>query len=729
MKRTARLFVVNFAIALVFVSASRTWAELDVGDYTISGSAEVDGLPRGFQGGRSRFELYRDVPESVVVPQLQLLIGGKKQDFYLDFDSLNVGRRDQNYRLRFGRYGLLNIELEWDQIPHTFNIDNARTPYVMRGGTYTLPVRPTVADISSNLTTLANPFNIWANANARPVDLDMLYKIGKISIRYTPNPGWTFTGKYWAQDTEGKRPIGFPFGSGSSSNIAEIVEPIDYLTHNIELGGEYAGKGWSLGLKYDGSIFHNSVSTLVFDNPAAAGPVCTDAAAINYTLGQGPCRGRVDLYPSNQAHTFTLTGTASLPLKTNFLGAVSYGWRLQDDPFLPFTINSAIAQPTLSRGSLDGDVRPTMVNLTLVNNFVDRLNLKAYYRLYDFDNRTKSVSTTGTVRNDQNSGGPDWVTTAPYQYSKNSAGLGASYRFAQWVTGKFDFGWERTHRRLAATVEELHKTSLNADEFKIGPTFDIKPLSWMLLRASYQRSWRFDPGYHSSTNPATSGSFEMFFLTKRNRDKVSLFADVSPWETLGFHAGFDFINDDYPDARFRLEKSRSYSPSVGTVYAPLDWLKVFADYNFDLSNWDQNYNATRTSRGEDRVNTFSLGSDMDLIKNLLAFRIQYGFSQGLSQISNKLVGTAGDSPNWPNNTNTWHELLARLEYQVHKNVAFQLGYYFNKFDSKDFGVDVMQVWMGANDTNTGIRRSIFLGDRYKEPYTAHVAIIGLKLKF
>jgi MtrB/PioB family decaheme-associated outer membrane protein len=458
--------------------------------------------------------------------------------------------------------------------------------------------------------------------------------------------------------------------------------------------------------------------------------VCVDAGAINYATGSGPCRGQVDLYPSNHAHTFTMTGTASLPLMTKFLGTVSYGWRFQDDSFLPFTINSAIAQPTLSRSSLEGDVRPTMVNLTLVNNFINNLNLKAYYRLYDMDNRTESVSTTGTVRNDQTGGGfADWVATKPYQYSKNSAGLSASYRFTKWLTGKFNFGWERTHRRLVTTVEELHTTSLNADEFKIGPTIDIKPLSWMLLRAAYQRSWRFDPGYHSSTNPNTSGAFEMFWLTKRNQDKVSLFADISPWETLGFHAGFDFINDDYPDVLFRLKKSRSYSPSVGAVYAPLDWLKFFADYNYDWTNWDQPYSSTRSSEGKDKINTFSLGSDVDLIKNLLAFRIQYGFSQGLSHITNKLAGTAGDNPKWPDNSNTWQELLARLEYKVHRNIALQLGYYFNQFRSKDFGVDVMQVWMGTNDTNTGIRRSIFLGDRYKEPFTAHVALIGLKLNF
>jgi MtrB/PioB family decaheme-associated outer membrane protein len=709
MEQSIRFLIVSFGLALAFVSASTVRAQIDVGDYTVSGSAEVDGLPRTFSGDKTRFEQYRDVPESVVVPQLDLSIQSKKNDYFLEFNGGQVGREDQNYRLRYGRYGLFNIELEWDQIPAAFNIDNARTPYNMNGGTYTLGSRPT----SDNPITFAN----WINDpnNTSPINLDLLNKIGKISINYTPTPGWTFTGKYWQQNTDGKRAIAFPFGSGSSSNIAELAEPIDYQTHNIELGGEYAGKGWSLGLRYNGSIFHNSISTLVFDNPAAIGPGCIDAAAVNYTTGRGPCRGRVDLYPSNQAHTFSMVGTASLPLKTQFLGTVSYGWRLQNDSFLPFTINSAIANPTLSRNSLDGDVRPTMVNLTLVNNFINNLNLKAYYRFYDLDSKTNSVSTPATVRNDQSTGTSDWTQVGPYQYSKNTAGFQTSYNFTNWLTGKFNVNWDRLHRDIPQIPSG--NEALNSNETKIGPTFDIKPVSWLLLRASYQHSWRSDPGY------TPEDGREAYFLAARNQQKVSLFTDISPWDTLSFHAGFDFTGDNYPEGAFGVESARGYSPSVGFLYSPVDWLKFFGDYNFDRTRWNQNYNATIRSHGIDRVNTFSLGSDMDLIKNLLGLHMQYGFSQGFSQIVNN------NNNRWPDNSNTWQELLTRLEYKVHKNVALQVGYYFNKFHSKDYGVDIMRLWMGNFDTNTGILRSVFLGDQFKGSYTAHVAILGLKLNF
>ena len=161
-----------------------------------------------------------------------------------------------------------------------------------------------------------------------------------------------------------------------------------------------------------------------------------------------------------------------------------------------------------------------MVNLTLANNFINNLNLKAYYRFYDLDNRTSPVTTTATVRNDQGTPGSDWQTANFYSYSTNSAGFEAGYHFARWLTGKFNYRWDRTHRSINDITGP--NQLLNADEFKIGPTFDIKALSWLLLRASYQHAWRFAPGYHGENDR------QMFWLAKRNQDKVNLFADISP---------------------------------------------------------------------------------------------------------------------------------------------------------------------------------------------------------
>ena len=73
--------------------------------------------------------------------------------------------------------------------------------------------------------------------------------------------------------------------------------------------------------------------------------------------------------------------------------------------------------------------------------------------------------------------------------------------------------------------------------------------------------------------------------------------------------------------------------------------------------------------------------------------------------------------------------MARLEYKFAKNIGLNLGYYYNDYKSKDYGVDIMKVWMGDVDTGANVQRSIFLGDQLKGSYMAHVGFVGLKIKF
>lgn len=745
---------------LVFL-ASLAPAQVEIGDVTITGEAEVSGLPRNFSGDRAKFEEYRDIPETAIVPQLQLMIGSKKEDFYASFDTTKPGRDDQNFRLRFGRYGLLDMEFEWDQIPHIFSVDTARTPYVKDdgGGTFTLASKPA--------STAGTTVRDWVNANAAPFDLKLFNGIGRFNLRYTPTPGWTFTGNYRSYNSSGKRAFGAYFGpSPGSYNITELTEPIDYQTHNIELGGEYAGKGWSLGLKYSGSLFHNNVSTLVWDNPINLNAGCAsgsgDTADYRTNGTGGPCRGRIDLYPSNQAHTFSFTGTTALPLKSHFLGTVSYGFRKQNDPFLPFTINSAITQPSISRESLDGDVRPLMVNATLVNRYWDHLDLKAYYRLYDFDNRSKRIFfPQGIILNDQAPAAncaaigtcPETgVRSFPYAYSRQNVGLDGGYDFAPWLHGKLSYGWEKMHRE--------EREVLNADEHSVGPTFDIKPNSWVLVRASYRRFWRSAPNYdagrqvviETTEDPEEIRAERLEALRKfdeaaRHRDKSSLFAEITPQEQLAFHAGFEAIIDRFSRTEIGVLNDFNYSPSIGLAYRPSDWVTLFADYNWERFDWKmramQRSTTTQTpdnpadqarlwiSRGRDQVNTVSFGSDSQLVQDLLGFRLQYGFSESRSLVRAGGSTCVGCTPatDYPAVTNRWHELLARFEYKLQRNTALRFGYYYNRFNGKDFGVDIMKPWMGDVDTGANVQRSIFLGDRIKGPFTAHMGFLGVRLSF
>ena len=72
---------------------------------------------------------------------------------------------------------------------------------------------------------------------------------------------------------------------------------------------------------------------------------------LNYTTNLGACRGRMDLYPNNQAHTVTLSGAAALPLKTNFMGTASYGVdsRMLPSCRLPLTVATVGTRPATCR--------------------------------------------------------------------------------------------------------------------------------------------------------------------------------------------------------------------------------------------------------------------------------------------------------------------------------------------------------------------------------------------
>ena len=742
-------------------------AQVEIGDYSVSGSIETGGMFSHRGGSTTKLEEYRDLPETLVVPQLELFIDSKQKDFFLEFESIKTGRDDQGYRMRTGRYGLVDVEFVWDQIPHLFNVDNARTPFRMRGGNYTLDSKPAG-------TSGAN-MRDWVNANAKPVDLSLYNGLARFSVRYTPTPGWSFTGSYGSQNTAGKRAFGVYIGpSPGSYNISELAEPIDYQTHNIELGGEYAGAGWSLGLKYNGSLFHNNVSSLTWDNPlnlSGIGGACIDSAIYDQNAGTGPCRGRVDLYPSNQAHSFTLNGTASLPMKTSFVGAFSYGWRLQNDSFLPFSVNSAVIQPAISRRSLDGDIRPMMINGTFVNNFFKDVGLKASYRYYDFDNRSKRVLLpNGFPVNDQGTTNNLELLSFPYAYAKQNINFDASYNVTRWLSAKLGYGWERMHREYAREL-------LNSNEHSIGPTFDIKPTNWTLFRIAYRRSFRDASDYDAGRNAAVEigespedvrlsrlAELRKFDEAARDRDRFSFFSQISPLDNLTLHGGFDFTNDRYPRTVIGVQKDIDYAPSVGFVYAPLDWLSLFADYNWERFDWRLQAIARNTgpggcpdleartsencppatwrSRGNDAIHTVKLGTEIQAIKNLLNLHFQYGFSYGSSEVhSSGNTAASGDTgvvpaTDYPTIVNHWHEFLARAEYILHKNLSLKLGYYFNSYSSKDRGVDIMRLWMGDVETpaggpnfNSSIGRSIFLGDRGKGSYQAHIGFVGVRVKF
>lgn len=696
-------------------------------DLRTTGHADVAGLSVHRDSNSSKYEEYRDIPQDQpLINDLGIGVdGGHKSNFYADFRAEDVAQDDQRYVLRLGQYGKYEMELYWDELPHVLS-NEARTLYQHTGsGTFTLP-----EGIQQRLQldpTLAGEIF----SEARGFHLGVKRDTGAFSFRYTPTPAWDVRIGYSVQLDDGKRPIGTAFFFGGAQPI-ETLDPVDYVTHNITGSIQYARAGWSLRLSYDGSLFENGVDALVWDNPFRA----TDAPG-------GPSRGRLDLAPDNQAHTISLDGTLELPARTRVVGMVSYGWMLQDDAFLPFTINTALPQFALPASSLDGEIKPFVGEVRLTSRPTSDLTLDAGYRLYDLDNDSRSLVFPGYIAADATPEGPR--RSLPYEYTIHRANAGARYELNSWAKTGLEYTWVNWHRRF----RELS----DSDEHRVGPSLDLVPRRWMALRTSYSHSWRDASGY-DTTAPDVSfpegeeanarlPQLRKFDEAARERDEVSVLATFTPRSTLSLVAAFKLANDDYTRSQYGLLRDTYWSPGIDLAYGPLRILTLYASYTYEMYEYRQRSRERTpvggeivddpgldwTATGRDKVHTVGGGMNLVLVPKKLTFDLDYSISDGTGEVL-----ASGPNPNaadFPDLKSRFQQLNAIFRYTIRKGVRIRAGYRLERYDEADFattaivGGDDLQPSMASDPAQ---QRSIYLGAIVPN-YIAHIAIAGVEFEW
>ena len=164
---------------------------------------------------------------------------------------------------------------------------------------------------------------------------------------------------------------------GTSGVVAQVPKPVDDTTQNFGINGEYQGtspwgKSFTFKLGYAGSVYQDGLSSYTVENPFCAtgsGPgECARNGSPSSPLAL------MTLWPDNQAHGFSSTIGAELPMKSRYMGTISYTMMRQNQAFLPsispliFTDagNTVLGAPTpLPASSLNG-----AINTFLSNNVV-----------------------------------------------------------------------------------------------------------------------------------------------------------------------------------------------------------------------------------------------------------------------------------------------------------------------------------------------------------------------
>jgi hypothetical protein len=609
-------------------------------DFQLTG-LDVEGGYRFIGGDRSsaKFQEYRVLQESPFVDHARLSLETKDKKRYVEFSTFDPFKNDQSYNLRAGKYGEYDLEIFWDQVPHVFST-TGRTTFntTLNDSTATMTLPSDEPRNNPSAAVLTN----FLNQRAIPVDLAFTTSKGGLKFKHNLTDSIDLGIKYTFTEKDGTIPFGAGFGS-PGGNIVELPAPVFNRTHVAEAKMQYARPGWNVGFGYTGSFFNQGIDNVTFDNPLRAADAFVPPVAPSTNATVVSKQGLSTFDPSNQAHNIFLTGGISLPLRTRITGKFSYGWRLQDDPFVQHTINPVLLgfKPTdliqrtpggplespcpgvttatclqLPKSTLDADIRTTLVTLNATSRpFTLPLTLSGGYRYFDYDDQTEEILFDTHVVRDLGLLVVDTTVNAPFSYTKHNAHLGAGYSLLSNLNLKLGYEWERWNRNPA------HREVENSDEHILKTSLDYSPLDWLLLRAAYRRGWRsvdeYRPQAHAA-HVAQDIEDEVFTLNRqgqsvlgrkfdeadRTRDKVELLASITPLESLNFTVTYGFLHDDFDKARCQqstssippcpqqtsplgLNESTGWSLGGDLAYSPFSWLSLFVNYMREEFRYDQ----------------------------------------------------------------------------------------------------------------------------------------------
>ena len=594
--------------------------------WSISGGIEAGVLGGDGNERNALFREYKDLSNGFLVNGFALNAEKADEARYFVAHGGGVGRDDQFYSLRYGRRNDFRIRAFLDDTPHVFATDARPVWHGAGTGSLTLPagIAPGRGDSSA----------IAAAVNAAdPTTLALLRRKAGVSLDKALSRELTGFVRYTAEKREGTRPFGgafyFPTPTGVGAAM-ETVEPIDYLTHDVETGIKYADELRQFNLTASLSLFRNRIDTLTWENPfdiGALGPPPTNAASIE--------RGRFDLYPDNEAYQVNADFAQAFPSfhRSRLAASASIGRMRQDDALIAPAVNTGIAgrpgfeyplstwntTEALSRKSADASIDNVSASLDYSLVPIEKLTLRARARYEETRNRTEYTAFNpltgqygypaldgglGTVEGNANGfytpGGPgsQWrYRSVPFDYRKRDYGLSAEYPIARRlrITAEYQRQeFDRDHRERDRTWEDRLRIALN------GRVAEAATIGLALEHGERRGSdYRYDPyaefftaslpGYPNPERvpPRTLADLRKHDLADRRQDSATARLNLQLREDLDGSVSARWRANDYPASYGRTGREGRSSINAELSYQPMPRVSAYAFYSYETARMDQ----------------------------------------------------------------------------------------------------------------------------------------------
>jgi len=573
---------------------------------------------------------------------------------YLDFRVRDLGLDTRSIDYEGGRQGRYRLFLTIDEIAHNIS-DTAGTPYLGTGGdTLELPTNWVTAGSTAGMTEL--------NDSLRNVNLDTRRQRFAVGAAFIPARKWETSIAFRHEVREGQLASGGAF----FFNAAQLVEPIDYVTDELEAAVSYTTRKWQVRLAYYGSFFNNDDESLVWQN--AYNPLVAGAGA-----------GELALPPDNQFHQVMLASSYQLSDRTHLSGDIAMGRMEQDENLLAATLNPNIPA-TLPRTTADAEVETLTANLRADSAITGKLRLNAAYRYNDHDNTTPSDLF-------------EWVTTdsfanplrrnLPYSFTENTGSLGADYRFNGRTRLSAGYKYEKRER----TNQEVRDTTENT----VWARFRLRAIEYVDLELGAAHGDRDASNYDPVAEifPAENPLLRKYNMADRKRDTGSLHVGIMPHERVNIGLDADYSKDDYSDSVVGLTESRDtrFNADISVIVTDVTTLTVFGGRELIKSEQagSQAYAAPDWfASNDDTFDNFGIGVKHQLITDKLDVGADYVWSRSTGEISVDAGSPFTDFPDLKTSVDT---LNLYAIYRLRDNLSLRAAYWYESYDSDDWLLD------------------------------------------
>jgi len=613
----------------------------------------------GVDAGARNYDLYGDYPGKFLENRdvtrgfffngaaLRFESGQSPYSFW--FNASDIRELDGTITSDIWKVGRFRTSFLWDRIPRYFGTGVSLFESPSPGVLLISPsIRTAVQSIANghlpqNVSPALGTLLRTELAAVPPTDLRLKWdraglrqsvRFGRLELHARGETDFTSGTRPKGTGTFARQANG-PAGDGVWEALgAELPEPVRYRAIKLKIGATVAGVKWRFGVDYGLTLFRNRVGTLRFQNPFRVSDDVGIDAAGNPSPGSAIGRNRyvteqIALPPDTDFHSVTAWWGIDLPRHTQFRGLVSWGQSSQNDPFLPYTLNTALQGSglgfannlppgtsvldvsSLPQRSLNGKVRNLDYDSTIVSKLWNNMKFRAQYRNEDMKNKSPNIVFPGFPR----FGDSHWVTATDYygnpienfpsSFVRQDAIGSWEWNIASWVTWEAEYQyetWKRTFRDVPRTQEnsirgrfdfQLPRKSRLTTEFTFGDrdadmyrtvamTFNPNLNGNLAIAPTipYGPGWEVTPTTkYDPTVPLEFSQLRRFDETGRKRYDGKAALDVPLGERVNFSASYRYTRNDYAKGFYGMQHDLLSSIDSELTFSIGERTFLYVDYS------------------------------------------------------------------------------------------------------------------------------------------------------